>query len=215
MKPPLLTDFANFDLGVDDSSSDYADYNAQLKKRRELLNELEARSEGEIGDLDASQESLGELIPQGSSLVGKPVEPKQSSKSRYGAQSKPQFHLSNRKDAKPAVGYEGGAERTASAYDYNDFEDSTDMVPSAQKHMTVKDYDQPIYDSKEDPIPKTKKKGPGGGRGVAMSGESFGGQNPMIHSSGGMHDAIKNAKNGKTRGDRIPEDFLEQFDDDN
>ena len=52
------------------------------------------------------------------------------------------------------VGYEGGGERTASAYDYNDFEDSTDMIPSAQKHMTVKDYEMPIYDSKEDPIPK-------------------------------------------------------------
>ena len=116
------------------------------------------------------------------------------------------------------VGYEGGGERSASAYDYNDFEDSTDMIPSAQKHMTVKDYEMPIYDSKEDPIPKQKKKGPGGpgGKGVAMSGESFGGQNPMIHSSGGMHEAIKNAKNGKNnRGERIPENFLEEFDDDN
>ena len=40
------------------------------------MHQLEERSEGEIGDLDASQESLGELMPQGSSLVGRPIEPK-------------------------------------------------------------------------------------------------------------------------------------------
>ena len=108
------------------------------------------------------------------------------------------------------VGYEGGGERSASAYDYNDFDDSTDMVPSAQKHMNLKDYDQPIYDSKEDPIPKGKKKTTGT-KGIAMSGESFGGSNPMIHSSGGIHEAIKNSKNPNKNHYRgnIPEDFLE------
>ena len=64
VKPPLLADFDDFDIGVDDSSSDFADYNAQLQKRKQQMNQLEARSEGEIADLDASQESLGEIIPK-------------------------------------------------------------------------------------------------------------------------------------------------------
>ena len=133
-------------------------------------------------------------------MVGRLVETKGSTKARYDASSKPQMHLSNRKDVRQiTAGYEGGGERSASAYDYNDFEDSTDIVPSAQKHMNLKDYEQPIYDSKEDPIPKGKKH-PAGPKGVAMSGESFGGRgnNPMIHSSGGMHEAIKNSKNNKS-----------------
>lgn len=34
VKPPLLTEL-EFDLGVDDSFSDYADYTAQHRKRKE------------------------------------------------------------------------------------------------------------------------------------------------------------------------------------
>lgn len=88
--------------------------------------------------------------------------------------------------------------------------------------MNVKDYDNPIYDSQEDPLSKGPKiKGPGGmggGRGVAASSDSFGGPNPMIHSSGGVHEAIKNAKNGKYgRNNRVEireEGLLENYEDD-
>lgn len=228
MKPPLLSDLAGFDLGVDDSSSDFADYDAQLKKRRDQINMLDERSEGELGELDASNESLGEIIPSGTNIVGKPVDSVKT-RSRYGDQSnhmqsaQKSLHsrpanmgpqLSHKKDNRPlaqvqTLGFEGGGERTASAYDYNDFDDSTDMMPSAHKPRR-KDIEKPIYDSKEDPIPKSKKKG--AGRGVAMSSESFGGANPMIHSSGGVQEAIKAAKHGNSRGG-IPEDFLEHDDD--
>lgn len=80
------------------------------------MDKLEQRSEGELMDLDASQESIGEVMRQGSNIVGKPIEPKQS-KQRYGAQSKPQFSLSNKKEGRPIGNYEGGGERTISAYD--------------------------------------------------------------------------------------------------
>lgn len=226
MKPPLLSDLTGFDLGVDDSSSDFADYNAQLKKRRDQINMLDERSEGELGELDASNESLGEIIPSNTNIVGKPLDSAKT-RSRYGDQSnhqtsqksmhsRPSNMMSHKKDPLAQVqtvgGYEGGGERTASAYDYNDFEDSTDMLPTAYKPPTRKDIDKPTYDSKEDPIPKNKKKG-NAGKYVAMSGESFGGANPMVHSSGSayMQDVIKTAKNGKSRGE-IPEDFLEHFD---
>ena len=45
---------------------------------------------------------------------------------------------------------------------------------------------------------------------MLMSGESFGGKNPLVASSGGI-SAVKNAKAGG-KG-RIEEDFLENFDD--
>ena len=89
--------------------------------------------------------------------------------------------------------------------------------------MNVKDYDQPIYDSQEDPISKMKNKGPaamgrGMGRGMAMSSESFGNPNPMIHSSGGLHEQIKNAKNngkyGRNQRTEIREEGLLENDDD-
>lgn len=86
MKPPLLSDLTGFDLGVDDSSSDFADYNAQLKKRRDQINMLDERSEGELGELDASNESLGEIIPSNTNIVGKPLDSVKT-RSRYGDQS--------------------------------------------------------------------------------------------------------------------------------
>lgn len=229
MKPPLLSDLTGFDLGVDDSSSDFADYDAQLKKRRDQINMLDERSEGELGELDVSHESLGQIMPSNTNIVGKPLDSVKT-RSRYGDQSnhmqtsQKSLHsrpanmapqLSHKKDNRPlaqaqTLGFEGGGERSASAYDYNDFDDSTDMMPSAHKPRR-KDIEKPIYDSKEDPIPRSKKKGTAGK--VAMSGESFGGANPMIHSSGGVQEAIKNARRASSRGE-IPEDCLEHFDDD-
>lgn len=35
VKPPLIADLASFDIGADDSSSEFGDYNAQLKKRKD------------------------------------------------------------------------------------------------------------------------------------------------------------------------------------
>ena len=83
VKPPLLSDLTGFDLGVDDSSSDFADYNAQWKKRRDQINVLEERSEGEL-ELDASNESLemGQIIPK-TNIVGKPLD-SEKTRSRYG-----------------------------------------------------------------------------------------------------------------------------------
>ena len=140
MKPPLLSDLTGFDLGVDDSSSDFADYNAQLKKRRDQINMLDERSEGELGELDASNESLGEIIPSNTNIVGKPLDSTKT-RSRYGDASQKAMQgrssnmmpqLSHKKDPLAqvqAVGYEGGGGRSASAYD--DFEDSADMMASA------------------------------------------------------------------------------------
>lgn len=67
---------------------------------------------------------------------------------------------------------------------------------------------KPIYDSKEDPIPKTKKTG-GNKNNMMMSGESFG-NNPLNRSSG--HGQIKNGR-GIPHRDQIAEDFLENDDD--
>ena len=55
--------------------------------------------------------------------------------------------------------------------------------------------ENPIYDSKEDPIPKAKKIGGNGNRAnVLMSGDSFG-KNPLNRSSGGK-EIVKNGKKG-------------------
>jgi hypothetical protein len=68
-----------------------------------------------------------------------------------------------KKDTRPlgqTVNYEGGKEGTASAYTYDEFDDS--MSPNKRVLLNNNsDLDQlptPIYDSKEDPIPKVKSK---------------------------------------------------------
>lgn len=66
------------------------------------------------------------------------------------------------------------------------------------------DLENPIYDSKEDPIPKVKKIGNRGGN-VMMSGESFG--NPLNRSSD--HNQVKRAN---IHREQIAEDFLEDDD---
>lgn len=196
IKPPLLSDLTGFDLGVDDSSSDFADYEAQLKKRGEQLDR--ERSDGEL-ELGAVHESLGE-IPSKSSMA-------KAMKSVQGRGAAQGFRKDNRPLGQVQDGYEGGGARTGSADDF-DVADSTDALPSGNKLRSRKDIDNPIFDSKEEPLPKTKQAGANYGRGVATSGDSFG---PMMHSSGGMQEAIKNAKNRRARG--IPEDCLEYDDD--
>jgi hypothetical protein len=76
------------------------------------------------------------------------------------------------------------------------------------------DFENPIYDSKEDPIPKAKKMGGNGNRAnVMMSGDSFG-KNPLNRSSYGK----EMANNGKNRGphrNQIAENLLEDLEDPN
>ena len=67
-----------------------------------------------------------------------------------------------KKDTRPlaqTVNYEGGKEGTHSAYTYDEFDDS--VSPSKKAPFINSDLDilpTPIYDSKEDPIPKIKSK---------------------------------------------------------
>jgi hypothetical protein len=98
-----------------------------------------------------------------------------------------------KKDTRPlgqTVNYEGGKEGTASAYTYDEYDDS--MSPNKRVLLNNNsDLDQlptPIYDSKEDPIPKVKPKigsKANGKNNILMSGESFG-KNPLDRSSGGI-----------------------------
>ena len=88
-----------------------------------------------------------------------------------------------------------------------------DERPLAQTHdyegglgSSSKMEHEPIYDSKEDPIPKAKRIGGNKGS-VFVSGDSFG-QNPMNRSSG--HEKVKR---GMPHRDQIAEDFLENDDD--
>ena len=72
----------------------------------------------------------------------------------------------------------------------------------------------PIYDSKEDPIPKIKNTKLATAKQnntvIQMSGESFGGLNPLNRSSG--HQIMnKNTRNQPHR-DQIAENFLEDED---
>ena len=71
------------------------------------------------------------------------------------------------------------------------------------------DLERPIYDSKEDPIPKFKNKGQARGMGnVFVSGESFGRAAPNRASA---QDKTKNAR-GVANRDQIDEDFLNEDD---
>ena len=73
------------------------------------------------------------------------------------------------------------------------------------------DLEKPIYDSKEDPIPKIKKVGNGRGKGnVFVSWESFG-KNLLNRSSAGIQEKVRNGRNMPNR-DQIDEDFLNEDD---
>ena len=70
------------------------------------------------------------------------------------------------------------------------------------------DLERPIYDSKEDPIPKLKNKGQARGMGnVFVSGESFG----RAPNRASAHDKAKNSRRAANR-DQIDEDFLNEDD---
>lgn len=237
VKPPLMGEFAEFDNDIEESSTDWAEVYRAHQKRKKQIDIMEERSEGELGPLDDdSEESIGEVVPGGSvakNIMGRPIE--SAPRSRYGpttgtaekagggarssAASKPQ--MSMKKSEQVKSNYEGGKEGTytQSFDDYDEFEDSSQLPPAASSGLKrSRDLDiarGPIQDSNEDPIPKQKKRGANGANGkaqVLMSGESFGGKNPLVASSGGV-SAVKNAKNTTGNKARIEEDFLENFDD--
>ena len=122
----------------------------------------------------------------------KGIKQPKASKSRYG----------QKRDERPlgqTVDYEGGLENSASKHN-----------ASGMLRSSGDDLERPIYDSKEDPIPKLKNKGQARGSGnVFVSGESFGRQAPSRASA---HDKAKNARGAANR-DRIDEDFLNEEDD--
>ena len=116
-----------------------------------------------------------------------------SSKQRYG----------QKKDERPlaqTIDYEGGLENSA----------QSKHTASGMFRSSEDDLEKPIYDSREDPIPKIKNKGQGrGASNVFVSGESFG-RTPLNQSGG--HDKTKNAR-GVSNRDQIDEDFLNEDDD--
>ena len=101
-----------------------------------------------------------------------------------------------KKDTRPlaqTVNYEGGKEGTHSAKTYDEFDDSSSPAKKGFYNNSEVDLlPTPIYDSKEDPIPKIKQKigqknnGQNGkNNNILMSGESFG-NNPLDRVSGGI-----------------------------
>jgi len=122
----------------------------------------DVRSSGEIGaDIGLGlEESIGEIKP-GQSIVGKIDSSAKNAKSRYDVKGKKLDPLGQ------TIDYEGG-------------NGNSRPTISAQE-----DEISPIYDSKDDPIPKQLKKGNGMKNNVFMSGESFG-KNPLNRSSGGI-----------------------------
>jgi hypothetical protein len=63
IQPPLLGELTGFDLGGDlDSSSDFMNFEDSIRKRKNMINILDDRSEGEIGANIGLNESAGELL---------------------------------------------------------------------------------------------------------------------------------------------------------
>jgi len=158
------------------------------RKRERMINILDDRSEGEIGANIGLGESIGELN------INQPKAVK-----RDGSRGKQRYNAVSKKDERPlgqtiGTDYEGGLHSN-----------------SKNKSGIIDDLENPIYDSKEDPIPKVKKiRANGNGNINMMSGESFG--NPLNRSSG--HNQIKNGGGrGMPHRDKIAEDFLEDDDD--
>ena len=190
IKPPLLGELNAFDLGGElDSSSEFLNFEESFRRRRNQINIMDdVRSSGEIGaEIGLGlTESIGEIKP--GNLYGKVEETKK--KSRYDVKGK-------KDPLGQTIDYEGGLSGTAS---HN----------NSKIHLRTSEDDLgPIYDSKEDPIPKYNKKGNGMKSNVLMSGESFG-KNPLNRSSGGFEEKIRNAKKGMPEREQIAEDFLEE-----
>lgn len=129
--------------------------------------------------------------------------PKSKPKPRYGG-----YEGGNVKDERllgQTIDYEGGLENSHSRG-----HNASGMLRSSEDEDLVR----PIYDSKEDPIPKAKKVGGGNKANVLLSGDSFGGKgiNPLNRSSGNVQERFKNQEKNVHR-DQIDEDFLNEDDD--
>ena len=138
------------------------------------------------------EESQGELIP--SNIGGKPlIAPKsmmshQTPKDRY-----------SKRDERPlgqTMVYDGLEGGSASKYS-----------PGSEGNYTEEYQNNSHYDSKEEPIPKYKPVQRPIQQNL-LSGESFGNQNPLIRSSGGIQEKINRAKK-QGNHDQIEENFLE------
>lgn len=147
------------------------------------------------------EESQGELFP--SNIGGKPlIAPKsmishQTPKDRY------------KKDERPlgqTMVYDGLEGGSASKYS-----------PGSEGNYTEEYQNNSHYDSKEEPIPKYKPVQRPMPNKILLSGESFGNQNPLIRSSGGIQEKINRAKKQGNQADRdqIDENFLESDEGDN
>lgn len=181
-------------------------FEESYRRRRKQIDILEDRSEGELGTNIELGESIGEIHPSlmhPGQIMGAKEPRAGKNKPRYGAYeggaAKP------KKDERPlaqTIDYEGGLENSTQSK-----QNRSGLLRSSED-----DLEKPIYDSKEDPIPKVRKIGNGGGRGaghVFVSGESFG-RNPLNRSSGGQ-EKIRNAR-GVPNRDKIDEDFLAEDD---
>ena len=192
IKPPLIGELAGFDLGGDlDSDSDFINFEDSYRRRRKEINILDDRSDGELGPNIGLGESIGELDPH--KFAGeRPLNMNAIASKPKGVQRYGKSPVKDKRPLGQTIDFEGGLEGSNSNYT-EDFNDSK-----------FEDLQKPIYDSKEDPIPKIKAKNKPSNN-VFVSGESFGNKNPLNRSSGQM------PKNGGFR-EQIAEDFLEDDD---
>jgi hypothetical protein len=72
VKPPLIGELSGYDIGGElDSSSEFINFEDSFRKRRNHIDILDDRSEGEVGPMIELEESQGELFP--SNIGGKPL----------------------------------------------------------------------------------------------------------------------------------------------
>lgn len=194
IKPPLIGELNGFDLGGDlDSDSDFINFEDSYRRRRKEIDIMDDRSDGELGPNIGLGESIGELDP-GKFAGERPlninaIASKPKAVSRYAKGPSP---VKDKRPLGQTIDFEGGLEGTNSNY-----------TEDYQNDSKFEDLEKPIYDSKEDPIPKLKPKTKPNNN-VFVSGESFG-KNPLNRSSGQM------PKKGGFR-EQIAEDFLEDDD---
>ena len=64
VKPPLIGELSGYDIGGElDSSSEFINFEDSFRKRRNHIDILDDRSEGEVGPMIELEESQGELFP--------------------------------------------------------------------------------------------------------------------------------------------------------
>jgi hypothetical protein len=196
IKPPLIGELNGFDLGGDlDSDSDFINFEDSYRRRRKEINIMDDRSDGELGPNIGLGDSIGEL-DLGKFAGERPLNMNQMASRANNNVSRYSKGASPAKDKRPlgqTIDFEGGLEGSHSNY-----------TEDYQNDSKFEDLERPIYDSKEDPIPKMKAKTKPSNN-VFVSGESFGNKNPLDRLSGPI------PKKGGFR-EQIAEDFLEDDD---